>query len=106
MSDNGKVLSALLLGAAAGAVIGLLFAPDKGTNMRKKIKDGASDLIDQLSDKIGEAKETLAGLKDKAKNSASDLKDSVMSKAEQMKDDAENDFNSAKQKVKQTANNY
>lgn len=106
MSDNGKVLSALLLGAAAGAVMGMLFAPEKGTNIRKKIQDGAGDLIDQLSDKIGEAKETLSGLKDKAKNSASDLKDSVMSKAEQMKDDAENEFSNAKQKVKQTANNY
>ena len=40
MSENGKVLSALLLGAAAGAVLGLLLAPEKGSDTRKKIKTG------------------------------------------------------------------
>ena len=106
MSDNGKVLGALLLGAAAGAVLGLLLAPDKGSNTRKKIQDGTTDLIDQLTDKINEGKDALNDLKDKAMNTASDLKDKVMSKAEQMKSDAEEDVHGIKQKVKQAANNY
>lgn len=103
MSDNGKVLSALLLGAAAGAVMGLLFAPEKGSNMRKKIQGEAEDLMDELSEKVKEAKETLAGLKGKAKSAAEELKDKAMSKAEQMKAEAEEEMNSIKQKVKQTA---
>jgi gas vesicle protein len=92
MSDNGKVLGALLLGAAAGAVLGLLFAPSKGSELRQKISDNAGDLIDELSEKIGEGKEMLAGLKDKAVN-----------KADELKGRAEEELSGMKNKVKQTA---
>lgn len=44
MSNNtGNTLLAVLSGAAIGAVVGILFAPDKGTNTREKIKDGLQD---------------------------------------------------------------
>ena len=39
MSKSSNILTALIAGAAAGAVIGLLFAPDKGTETRKKINE-------------------------------------------------------------------
>lgn len=94
MSDNGKVLGALVLGAAAGAVLGLLFAPSSGTELRKKISDNADDLINDLTDKIGEGKEMLSGLKDKA-----------MSKADELKGRAEDELNNMKSKAKQTAAN-
>jgi len=92
MSDNGKVLGALVLGAAAGAVLGLLFAPSKGSELRQKISDNAGDLIDELTDKIGEGKEMLAGLKEKA-----------MSKADELKGKAEDELSNMKNKAKQTA---
>jgi len=90
MSDNGKILGALVLGAAAGAVLGLLFAPSKGSELRGKIKDNAGDLIDELTDKIKEGKEALSGLKEKA-----------MSKAEDLKTAAEDHVEGYKQKAKQ-----
>jgi gas vesicle protein len=94
MSDNGKVLGALVLGAAAGAVLGLLFAPSSGAELRKKISDNSGDLIDELTGKIEEGKEMLAGLKDKA-----------MSKADELKGRAEEELSSMKNKAKQTAAN-
>jgi len=89
MSDNGKILGALLLGAAAGAALGLLFAPSSGEELRKKIKDNSGDLMDELTDKINEGKEMLSGLKDKA-----------MSKADDLKSKAEDGLSSVKDKVR------
>lgn len=44
---TNKTLIGILGGVAIGAVIGILFAPDKGTNTRKKIiKKGASTATD------------------------------------------------------------
>ncbi|MES2397690.1 MAG: YtxH domain-containing protein [Bacteroidota bacterium] len=74
MTTNGKIIGALLLGAAAGAVLGLLFAPSKGSDLRQKIKDSTSDLADELSDKIKEGKEALSGLKERVMSEGGDHK--------------------------------
>lgn len=52
MSNNTNSVLALLLGAAVGAGVGILFAPDKGSKTREKIKDGFDDLKDDLKDKF------------------------------------------------------
>ena len=39
-NNTGNTLLALLAGAAVGKGIGILFAPDKGSKTRKKIRDG------------------------------------------------------------------
>ncbi|MBS1764315.1 MAG: YtxH domain-containing protein [Bacteroidetes bacterium] len=62
MANGGKILGALLLGAAAGAVLGILFAPDKGNETRKKIKQKGEDLLDDIKRKIDEAKEDMDNL--------------------------------------------
>lgn len=53
MSNNsGNSVLALLLGAAIGAGVGILFAPDKGSKTREKIKDGYDDAKDNLKHKF------------------------------------------------------
>ena len=42
-SNTGNTILALLTGAAIGAGIGILFAPDKGTNTRRKIREGVDE---------------------------------------------------------------
>jgi gas vesicle protein len=55
-SDNSaKLIGALIAGAAIGAAIGFLFAPDKGSETRKKMMDGAGDLADKLKDILNNA---------------------------------------------------
>lgn len=46
---TGAVALGLLAGAAAGAIAGVLLAPDKGTTTRKKVTDSASKFGDQIS---------------------------------------------------------
>jgi len=58
-NDNGKVVLALLAGAALGAGLGILFAPDKGEKTRGKIKDTFEDQKNDLMNKFGELTETV-----------------------------------------------
>lgn len=52
-SENfGKIAGAFLIGAAIGAGLGLLFAPDKGSETRKKIFDGVKDLSEDVKEKV------------------------------------------------------
>jgi gas vesicle protein len=57
--STSKLVSGILVGAAAGAVLGLLFAPDKGCETRKKIRQGADDLVNNLKNKVGTLKQTM-----------------------------------------------
>jgi gas vesicle protein len=53
-NNNGKIVGALLLGAAVGGLIGILFAPDKGSETRKKISSKGNELTDSVKEKFGE----------------------------------------------------
>lgn len=60
MSNNtGNMVLALLAGAVVGAGIGILVAPDKGSNTRQKIKDGLNVSKDDLLAKFNEIMEML-----------------------------------------------
>jgi gas vesicle protein len=50
--SSTNLLLAGLAGLAAGVAIGLLFAPEKGSETRKKIKKGFNDLVDQLQNEF------------------------------------------------------
>lgn len=52
MNNTAKIITGVLAGAAAGAVTGLLLAPDSGKNTRKKIVNGANDMVDSLKDQV------------------------------------------------------
>ena len=54
-SNNGFL--ALLAGAAIGVGLGILFAPDKGSKTREKIKGSLDDLKNEVESKFNSAKE-------------------------------------------------
>ncbi|WP_437919264.1 YtxH domain-containing protein [Sphingobacterium sp. LRF_L2] len=65
MNENGKIVTALLAGLAAGAVLGLLFAPDKGSETRDKINESLADLGDAIKERAEEQFDQLNDLKEK-----------------------------------------
>lgn len=73
MSNNtGNTLIALLVGAAVGAGIGILFAPDKGSKTREKIKGGYDEAKDNLLHKLQNASN---GFKSRFSNAKFDLEE-------------------------------
>ena len=67
-----KILLGFLAGAAAGAIVGILFAPDKGSETRRKIADESNDLADNLKGKINNL---VDGVKEKFSSFKSEAED-------------------------------
>lgn len=61
MSNNaGNTLVAVLTGVLVGAGIGIMFAPDKGSKTRKKVKDGFDDAKKDLNHKLDKVSSQLS----------------------------------------------
>lgn len=74
--SNSKTVLGFLAGAAVGSILGILFAPDKGTETRKKISETGNDVTDSLKSKFNDfvdgIRDTYQGVKDEAEDMAED----------------------------------
>ena len=57
MKNISKILIALGAGVAIGGVLGILFAPDKGSLTKKKIAEDSKKFTDNFNRKIKSGKE-------------------------------------------------
>jgi gas vesicle protein len=92
LNGTGKLVGALIVGVLAGAALGILFAPDKGSKTRGNIIDGAKDLASDIKQKMTDEASAL-------RKQAEELEKMATEKAEEM-------FNSVKHKTQEaTASN-
>lgn len=70
MSNTSKIVLGLVGAAAAGVAIGLLLAPEKGSDTRKRLSETATDWADHLGDLFANAKSEVENLKRKGKKAA------------------------------------
>lgn len=73
-NSNGNNALALLLGAAIGVGVGILFAPDKGSKTRAKLKNGFDDLKIDVNNKLADYEEDI---RSKISDSKGDLIETV-----------------------------
>ncbi len=80
MSNNaGNTLLAVLSGVVIGAGIGILFAPDKGTRTREKIKDSFDDAKNDFKHKFENVSDELKHKFSIAKNDLEETFEDIVS---------------------------
>ena len=86
--SNSKTVLGFLAGAAVGSILGILFAPDKGTEIRKKITETGTDVTDSLKAKFGEFVDGIKDTYQGVKEDAEDLADEGASKMNTFKSES------------------
>lgn len=97
-SDTTKVVGALVVGAAVGAALGVLFAPKKGSETRQDIADNAKKMSKNLRNKF-------QGQVDDLKNQVAKAEKFIEDNADSLKNRVEDRVASAKNAVENKVNN-
>ncbi|RKD18215.1 hypothetical protein BCY91_15525 [Pelobium manganitolerans] len=87
MKDNSRTLIALLAGVAAGAALGLLFAPEKGADTRDKLSESLKNLGDSIRERAASEIDNLSDFKDKV---VSKIKDKIKTEEDEYVDGVSN----------------
>ena len=78
-----QVLLSVVAGVAAGATIGVLFAPDKGTETRKKIAQKSREYSDTVTGKFNGLVESIRHPFESAKADVVELSENTTERAQQ-----------------------
>ena len=90
MSKKSNTLIAFLAGAAAGAILGILYAPDKGSNTREKLSfrlDKYKGILQDFLDDLVAGKDT--PLTSEAKSLGQKVVSEAKGKAERLLEDVD-----------------
>lgn len=97
--NSGKVLLGLLAGIAAGATLGILFAPEKGSATRRRISRKADDYSHGLGQKFNDFIDTVTSKFESLREEAVDYVENGREKAEDLKSEAKHLYEKGKSKA-------
>lgn len=80
--STAKVVLGVVVGAAAGALLGVLFAPSKGTVLRRSIYRKGEREVDALKDKFNDFIDSITEKFEKVQEDVSDLVEDAEVKVE------------------------
>jgi gas vesicle protein len=82
MNSNSRLILGAIAAAVAGVAIGMLLAPEKGSDLRRNIRGSIDDLGEKINDLIAEGKEKLNNVTEEFKNDVSTLKNDTKTAVE------------------------
>lgn len=93
--STGKTMLGVLAGFAAGALVGVLLAPEKGSETRKKIAKMGEDYAGDLTDKFNELRDTINEKLGNVEDNAMKMVEKGKSKIDELKNHAKSAVSSA-----------
>jgi gas vesicle protein len=85
--NTGKVILGILAGASAGALLGILFAPEKGDVTRRNISEKSREYTDFLKKKFTRSMDDMNAEIKKVRKDVSDYTQQARNKGEEVKKD-------------------
>jgi len=89
MSKSSRSFWAFVVGATAGAIVGILYAPDKGENTRNKLYYQLNKYRDQLKELINDIVDGKEVIETTAKSEGKKVVQDAKLKAEKLLEDVE-----------------
>lgn len=81
MNTNSNIIFGLITGAAIGTIAAILYAPEKGSDMRRKIADSAQIALDSIARAAEELKGKAASVIEEEAGNLEDKLSSLIARA-------------------------
>lgn len=88
--STGKVVLGTVAGLAIGGILGILFAPEKGSVTRQQIMDKGTDYADELKSKYSDLADTISEKLHSAKEFAQEMAENGKAELDELKNDVNN----------------
>lgn len=83
--SKSKVVLGTVAGLAIGGILGILFAPEKGSVTRRQIREKGNDYVDELKSKYSDFADSISEKLQSAKEFAQEISENGIAEFEELK---------------------